>query len=286
KSGPADTALFAYFGQCVSLNKTGRQVGFLAKDSTIKNRSESAIACDLIQDRLKKLTSRQFAAFVDVRVNGYTPPVGEDEPNLAEVVRSLLGESDQGDPPPGRFVALAGNGSRPQLDLKEHSLFAHVLLAGLAGAADREGDEPDGLVTVDEIKQYLEREIPNLAAQHGKTRQEKNQAPIIASNPNTSFVLTRNPAAPQIKERLEQFEKLVTGQSISEARTAEGRRLLSRMPKLKSDRELRKLYQQLADGSLAVKDFESKRDKIIADRVVDRRAVTAFEKNVLRSAEV
>src|SRR5262249_48653884 len=96
--GQADTALFGDFERCVKLNRTGRQVGFLVKYSTIKNLSESAIACDLIQDRLKKLTSRQFAAFVDVRVNGYTPPVGEDEPNLAEVVRSLLGESDQGDP--------------------------------------------------------------------------------------------------------------------------------------------------------------------------------------------
>src|SRR5205814_7556291 len=114
-------------------------------------------------------------------------------------------------------------------------------LTGLRGGADRDGDEADGVITAEELKRYLEREVPALAVQHGKTRQEREQTPVFLSNPNANFTLARNPDAPKVRERLERFELLVNARAVPEARAAEGRRLFGRMPKLQADRDLRKL---------------------------------------------
>ena len=42
-------------------------------------------------------------------------------------------------------------------------MFTKVLIDGLKGAADKDGYEPDGVVTVDELDTYLEKEMPKLA---------------------------------------------------------------------------------------------------------------------------
>jgi C-terminal peptidase prc len=284
ESKPEDTALFFFFGQGAGLNKSGKQTGFLAKDSTIKDRPGTAVTCEALGEKWKKLACRRFGAFLDVRLTGYSAPAGEDEPTRAEIVRCFLGD-DQDESPPGRFLALAGGAIRPGPDLPDHGLFALVLLAGLRGAADRDGGEADGLVTAEELKTYLEREAPALAVQHGKTRSEKEQVPAFISNPNANFVLARNPDAPKVRERLERFQKLATDRAISDVVAAEGRQLLTRMPKLQADRDLRKLYQQLADGTLAFADFEARRGKILAGRTLDRKVAQTFERNVVRAAE-
>src|SRR5205814_9343003 len=110
--------------------------------------------------------------------------------------------------------------------------------------------------------------------------------PVLLSNPNANFTLARNPDAPKVRERLERFELLVNARAVPEARAAEGRRLLGRMPKLQADRDLRKLYQELVDGTVTLTALETKRDKIVAGRVLDPKAAEVFERNVLQAAEV
>jgi hypothetical protein len=50
---------------------------------------------------------------------------------------------------------------------------------------------------------------------------------------------------------------------LSKERAEEGRKLLARMPKLESQRSLRKKYQQLVDGGLSLDDFEKARTDIM-----------------------
>ena len=44
----------------------------------------------------------------------------------------------------------------------------------------------------------------------------------------------------------------------------EARKLLSQMPHLKAQQDIRKLYQQLADGDITTKALEEKRETIVA----------------------
>ena len=46
-------------------------------------------------------------------------------------------------------------------------------------SADKDGYEPDGVVTVDELTSYLDKEIPNLAQANGKTKEEKQQLHFV-----------------------------------------------------------------------------------------------------------
>ena len=79
------------------------------------------------------------------------------------------------------------------LELEQHDLFATALLEGLKGQADKEGYEPDGVVTVDELVQYLEREIPRLAREHGKTKEVSQQMELPSDVANGMvFTLLKN----------------------------------------------------------------------------------------------
>ena len=50
-----------------------------------------------------------------------------------------------------RVLFLANSGLKRSLELKDHGVFARVLVDGLKGKADRDGYEPDGLITVGEL---------------------------------------------------------------------------------------------------------------------------------------
>ena len=102
---------------------------------------------------------------------------------------TLLGDdgSDEHNFLPGRVVFLATNGMSASLDLKEHGLLTHVLLAGLKGEADKEGYEPDGLVTVGELTTYLGKEMPRLAKEFGKTKDEKEQLHFVLGERTVDF---------------------------------------------------------------------------------------------------
>src|SRR5207244_10164098 len=80
---------------------------------------------------------------------------------------------------PGRTAFLATNGLSVSLDLKEHGLLTHVLLTGLKGEADKEGYEPDGVVTIGELTTYINKQLPALAKEHGKTVEQKGQLHFI-----------------------------------------------------------------------------------------------------------
>jgi carboxyl-terminal processing protease len=156
------------------------------------------------------------------------------------------------------------------------------VVAGLRGAADKEGYEPDGVVTVEELAKYLENKIPDLARKHGKTEESKQQQPAVFSRAS-HYVLSKNPAvAPKVEGRVQKIEKLLKEQKISSEVADEGKRLLSRMPTLKALQELRKNYQALADGTLTPKDFEESREKLLASMKLDDDSAESYAKKLLK----
>ena len=162
-----------------------------------------------------------------------------------------------------------------------------MLLDGLKGAADKEGYEPDGVVTVDELATYVEKELPELARKHGQNETEKGQRPFVLGNLPNHFQLTQNPAViGKVKERLEKLAELAKDKKVSDTLAAEGKKLLSRMPKLESQRSLRKAYQQLVDGTLTTDKFEELRTSILEATKLKASAAAEYAAKVVKCTQL
>src|SRR5262249_29024399 len=144
-----------------------------------------------------------------------------------------------------------------------------------------------GLVTVDELARYLNKELPALARKHGKTQKEKEQDHFVLAGSGAHFVLCTNPKArPKALERLKKFEAMVKDGKIKGDMVAEGRTLLGRTPALKKRRELRKAYQDLVDGQLLKPKFIEKRKDLLAAMKLRDKDARAFALKVLQAIEI
>jgi carboxyl-terminal processing protease len=293
EAGPNDPVIFGFFGDGASQGELGDHHCYFAADSTFKGREKDAVADSEVAEALKGLKSQQFAVFLDVNFKGFNAPADKPipEPSFTEKpfseFRGDLGSEESLDRTPGRVVFLANRPNSPSLDGPDHGIFAEALLDGLKGAADEEGKEADGLVTVDELATYLDKQIPELARKYGKTEKDKEQVAIILSSPNTHFALSHNPEPyKKAQERLAKFEKLVADNKDLAGDADEGRQYLGRMPRLEAQRELRKDYQKLADGEMSVADFLKAHDKILAAAKLPRRVADKFASKVVDATEV
>jgi C-terminal peptidase prc len=287
---PNDPVIFAFIGEGGPLGTNSDRRCYFAADSTFKGREKDAVSAEEIGEALKGLKSTHLCAFLDVDFKGFT----DGGPGLADVsfqnnfYKEFLGDDGTEDKGPihGRVVFLATLGLTTSQDLKDHGLFTTAVIEGLKGAADTDGYEPDGVVTVDELSQYLDKRIRQLARENGKTKEQKQQQ-YITANAGTHFVLTYNPkSAAKAKERLEKFDAIAKSGKLPEKLVAEGRGLLERMPKLESQRKLRKEYQALADGALAPAKFEEARTAILQSTKLKRSDAEAYAKEVWEAIEL
>jgi carboxyl-terminal processing protease len=282
-----DPVIFAFIGNGGPAGDLGDRRVYFAADSTFKDRKKNAIATSEITDALKDLKSKHFAAFLDVNFKGF---VGEGLVGLGDApYREFLGDDDSEDhiPLPGRVVFMATNGLSNSIDLKDHGLFTTALLEGLKGAADKEGYEPDGSITVDELGEFLDKRIPRLAAEHGKTKEEKNQLHFVLGGRANHFVLTHNPAAAEeTKARLEKLENLLKDGKIPEKLAAEARLYLEHMPRLEAQRAIRKEYQQLVDGKIKLDTFETRRDTILEGTRMREVDAVRFAAKVIEASQM
>jgi C-terminal peptidase prc len=290
-AGHNDRVFFSFVGEGGPLTSSGGLLGYFAVDTTIKDRAKNAIAAPEIAQEFDKLRSEQFCAFIDVNFRGYKDlPVKIGEPVLERAAyREFRGADRNEDRPaaPGRVLFLATNGMNAMIDTKDHGLFMKVILDGLRGAADTEGYGPDGLVTVDELVEYLDKTMPELVRKYGRTEVEKRLHSHILESRAVHFPLTRNPAASGIVAvRVKKLEELARAKKISEAQAAEGRKLLERMPKLKVYQELRRNYERLAEGKEDPGKFSQERDDILAGLKLKRSAAFAYATKVIQSTQI
>lgn len=281
-----DPVIFVFIGEGGPLGKTGDHRCYFAVDSTYKGRDKDAVTADEIGDILKHLDSHRFSAFLDVDFKGFTGDAqAVAEPTLGQApYAEFLGDdgTEEHTPKRGRALFLATNGLSTSLDLKEHGLFTDVILKGLEGAADKEGDEADGAITVDELARYLSKNIPSEARAHGKTKEEKQQTNFTLRGHGSHFVLTANPqAAAKNQKRLDAFEEMVKKGKVPEDLAAEGRELLERMPRLKYRRSLRKEYQDLVDGEITLAQLKDKRKNLLDSAVISGADSRKFASEVL-----
>jgi hypothetical protein len=237
------------------------------------------------------MKSEHFCALLDVHFRGFkSGPESVPEPTLGTTpFREFRGVApkEEDSSAQGRVVFLATNGLSQSLDAEKHGVFTKTLLKGLKGAADTKGYEPDGLVTVDELWEYVEKQIPAEVRKLGKTNEEKRQVPGLLESRGSDFVLTRNPAVTaKVSERLEKLRQLAKDGKISKDWASEGQSLLERMPKLNTYQEQRKQYQRLVDGALTVEEFGKERDKVQAALKIKRSAAFDYAAKVIRSTQI
>jgi C-terminal peptidase prc len=281
-----DLIIFAFIGEGAPL---GERTCYFATDSTFKDRQKNGVAAGDIQQEVEKLKKdTHFCAFIDVNYRGFDAgkePVPDANPS--DFYKQFFGNDDEEKAvPTGRVVFWANMGSGQNLDMEKHGSFAQVLLDGLSGKADKEGYEPDGIVTVDEVAEYVDKELGGLIRKRAKTREERRMLPFVIGGRSSHFELTRNPAVTaKVEERLAKLAKLQEENKISKERADEGRKLLERMPKLESQRSLRKKYQELADGKVSTEDFDKARVEILDSTKLKRATALAFAAKVIQATE-
>ncbi len=179
KAGPEDRILAVWVGSGAS---AGERTCFFTADSTFKDRGKDALLAAELEAEFKNVKAKEVFALLDLDLKGFV--AGKEtvlEPNIMDFVRAFSGvkEKDDAEPPAGRAVILAGTGTNPvvTVDGKE-GIFTKAVIDGLKGAADKDGYEPDGVVTIDELNKYLENEVPNLSRKYGKTEEAKQQLPV------------------------------------------------------------------------------------------------------------
>src|SRR5713226_8313331 len=231
-----DLIIFAFIGQGAPL---GERTCYFATDSTFKDRLKNSVTAGDIQQELDKLKKNtNFCGFIDVNYRGFDP--GKEtapDANVNGFYKEFFGkeEDEEKATPTGRVVFWATMGLGQAIDLEKHGSFSQVLLDGLSGKADKEGYEPDGVVTVDELAEYVDKELGGIIRKrHGNNiREERRLYPFVVGGRSSHFELTRNPAVTaKVQERLQQLAKLAEEKKISKEYSVEGQKLLERMPKL------------------------------------------------------
>jgi C-terminal peptidase prc len=284
-----DLTIFGFIGEGGSLGERGDRRCYFASNSTLKGRDKDAVDAAQVGEILDKLKSRHFCALLDLNFKGFTTKESIPEPDFRNsVYKEVVGDdgTDEHGGLPGRAVFLATAGLSTCLDLDKHDAFVQVALDGLKGAADKEGYEPDGVVTVDELADYLDKEMGEVVRTHGKTVKEKVSTNGVLGGRSNHFVLTHNPAvAAKVQARLDKLAALAKDKKVSADLAEEGRALLTQMPKLEAQRNLRKEYQQLVDGTLALDKFTEARDQILKSQQLKHSAAEAYARSVIRAAE-
>lgn len=289
KTGKDDTVIIAFFGRGASAND---KTVFFTPQTVLKERGKSGLVFSTdLGPAFKKIKGQRVLLLMDVHYKGFKPAGGEKiaEPNLQDVTDLLFGDEEREDSvrPPDRLMILSGFVSSDPLAKGDRGLFGSVLGDGLKGAADaapyNDGYEPDGLVTIDELVKYLDREIPNQAREIGKTDKEKEAQAVPIGAGTSHFPITRNPAeTAKVKKRVDAIRVLAKNGDLTEELAREGETLLYRMPKLKANQQLRKDYQKLADDAKAFTpaDLKASRDAIRKGMQLGKKDAENYADNV------
>jgi C-terminal peptidase prc len=286
KAGRDDLVIIGLFMQGAP---KGERACYFTTDSTFKDRAKNALAAADIEAALEKMKSQKVCVFLDVNFKGFD--AGKEKApdvNLQKYYSEFIGKDDKsedGGSSVGHVLFLANAGLRPSLEGEKHGLFTEVLLKGLKGDADKEG-EPDGLISIDELIEYLDKEYPSLVRKTGKTKEEREQIHHVMGGRETHFAVSHNPAVmPKVKERLEKLAKLAADGKISKEIAEEGQNLLGKMPKLEAYRKLRKKYEELVDSKLNVDDFTKDRKKLLDSMKYSRADALAFAAKIIQASQ-
>jgi len=282
KTGKDDLVILAYYGRGAS---AGDRTCLFTSESTFKDRAKNSILGSDLETDFKAAKTQKLLVVLDINFKGYD--AGKEsvvEPTLSDVLKGVYGGEDKAESNTvqDRLLMLSSIPSSDSLDKGTSSLFSSVMMDALRGKADVEGYEPDGVVTADELVKYVEKNVADEARTLGKTTKEKESIPFIVGEEVSHFPITKNPAiTAAVTKRLDSIAALEKDGKLTKEAAAEGVQLLSRMPKLKMQQEIRKQYQGLADGTIPLDQFQASVDKYKTALVMTADEAEVYVKKVM-----
>ncbi len=282
---PGDLLILALFGRGSAI---GDKPCFFTADTQFKERAKTAISVVDLEPLFKKLKGQKLLVLMDVSYRGFDAG-GERvvEPTIGDYLKLIFEDTDREDNslPPERTAVFGNLPFREPLTHGEHGLFFRVLADALRGKADdkpyHQGYEPDGLVTIQELAAYIEKELPAAARRIGKTDKEKELLPFLIGQQTSHYWVSYHAAARATAlARLAAIDTLEKKGELPPADAAEARMLLFRMPKLKWQQELRKAYQNLADGKAKWDEVDIIRKSLRASLVLPREEAETYASKV------
>jgi carboxyl-terminal processing protease len=292
KTGKDDMLLIGFFGRGAPIGFD--KIAFFAADSTVADRSKNAIVAEELSAEMKRVKPQRLLVLTDLAFKGFD--AGKEtlaEPNTFAILSAFYGtvsenkdaEDDEPQQIRDKVVALSYLPGNDPIAVGDQGLFVKTSLEALRGAADKDGYEPDGVVTVDELSKYLEKEVTEQARVLGKSTSEKEAVPVIFGTSTAHYAISKSPAFAEAAKRRAAFSALVAKGGIANDIAAEGEKYLDRMPKFKTPQELRKAYQQLADGKLTLEEFGKTREKLVAAMKLPADAAKEFTETMQIGAE-
>jgi carboxyl-terminal processing protease len=291
QTGKQDLLLVAFFGRGAS---TGDKTVYFTPSTVLKDRAKTALVLGSdLAPAFKKVKGQNVLFVMDVQYKGFDPGAEKiAEPTLTDVDALLFGGEDKEESvrPQDRLLLLSGFIGSESIARGDNGLFNSLTLEALKGKGEaegfRDGYEPDGLVTTDELVRYLDKELPNEARRLGKTNKEKEGQPVAIGGKTSHFPITLNPdETAKVKKRADALTALAKAGKVTEELAKEGGTLLKRMPKLKAQQDLRKLYQRLADGELQTPAFVAARTELKEGLTLPAADAAAFARKVTQAAE-
>ena len=154
---------------------------WVTHDADIENLYGTAISNDGLSQMLNRIASKTVIVFLDSCHSAATVNRGWHTRSLTakDPFKEFKGE--------GRVVITSSNGKQLSLEIEDygHGVFTYYLIQGLIGKADQ---DRDGYVILDEIWDYVKRNVNNTARQFGI-----HQTPIIDGRHSAGILLSKYP---------------------------------------------------------------------------------------------
>lgn len=281
-----DTVLLAWFGQGAPV---GDRTCYFAADSNFKERAKTAISAGELEQMVERCKSTRIVAFLDVNFMGFdrdrekVSTVGLEK-RFQEFDRLSEEEDNRRRAlPPVAFLS-ANDGTTPSPENKANGrgAFIEVLLDGLNGRADTDGEEADGVITVSELFHYVQKEYPQRTKQlTGKAI----SAPALWSHGH--FALFINPKQYDAAQaKIAAFVKRAEADRLPQEMLTEGKTFIGQMPRFESQRQMRRRYLAYAEGKIAAETLRQEYNAYLKSLQVSAKEAELFADRVLRVANI
>nr|BAL54184.1 protease [uncultured Planctomycetota bacterium] len=283
-----DVVLLAWFGQGAPV---GDRTCYFAADSNFKDRGKNAISASELEQMLERSKSARIVALLDVNFMGYDKNKEKVstmglEKRFSEFDRLSEEEDDrravQVQPPVAWISANDGTSPSPENKATGHGALIEVVLAGLDGRADTEGDEADGVITVSELFRFVHKEYPQ------RTKQLTDKAvSTVGFWAQGNFVLAINPKQYDfVQAKVAAFLKRAQTDNLPQDIQSEGKALLTQMPRFERPRQMRKHYLAYAEGKITADTLRVERNRYLEALRVSQKEAETFADRVLRVATI
>lgn len=283
-----DTAVIYWAGSGAPLDKA---TCYFTVNSTIDDRNKNAISAAEIEADMEKFKTGKVGLFLNVNFRGYvaTSKIGSED-GLDNRFQEFFGGKKKGARPAddddedldtvtkGRVLLSATSGLYAAPFINGKDAFSLILSEAFDGKADKEGDDTDGVVTIDEVTKYFTDEF----------LKRVNTQDTIGLFPNAlgkslHFPVALNaPGLAKAIDRSKQFAAKAQEANLPESVVKEGQNFIMHMPRQDSERKLRKKYMDFTEGKVPGKDLVAAHDSNQADLMISKENAEKFAENVLR----